>query len=150
MIHSMRCVVLGKRGSTYWMKKLLEGNWSYVELIESRAELQRLRPMPQPLALLATDSFPGGIQVELLREFKNKLSPKLIICLADTFDAAAEIELRCIGVSFLGSYLTFISNADRICGLVKTAPSLPAAGAPKTQPPGAPGATRTPHPAGRR
>jgi len=114
MIQGKRIVVLGKHSSTYWLKKMLEDSFAEVELVENQAELKQLAREPHPLTLLATDSFPGGIPVALLRELKVKLVPRLIICLADTIDSATEVELRSLGISFLGSYITFNRNAEQI------------------------------------
>ncbi len=116
MIQGKRCVVLGKRSSAYWLKKILDRSFAEVELVENQVELNRLAKEPPTLALLVTDSFPGGIPLQLLRELKARLTPKLIICLADTLDSATEVELRSLGICFLGSYVTFIKNSEQIFG----------------------------------
>jgi len=152
MIQGRRCVVLGKRSSTYWLKKILDRSFATVELVESQTELKRLATEPPTLALLVTDSFPGGIPLQLLSELKARLTPRLIICLADTLDSATEVELRSLGICFLGSYVTFIKNAEQIFGVATADARYGTALAPPPTPPQAsggkppqPGGTHLPH-----
>jgi len=67
-----------------------------------------------PQLVVVTDDFPGGASPQLLAHIKRELNPAAMICLADDISAELEIELRSIGLVFLGGYQDFFDRANSI------------------------------------
>jgi len=109
-----RCVILGKISSTYWLKKLLDHDFTEIQIVESDDQLDSLLASPATLAVLGTDTYPGAQLCEALERLQRRLAPRLTLCLVDSLDAATEVKLRCLGLSFLGSYTTFIKHAENL------------------------------------
>ena len=123
-----RCVILGKSSSTYWLKKLVDHDFTEIQIIENDDQLESLRTLPATLAVLATDTYPGSPLGEALVRLQRRLAPRLTICLVDSLDTATEVKLRCLGLSFLGSYVMFTKHAESLLARAKERAPLLAAG----------------------
>lgn len=107
-------VVLGRSNSVHRLVQVVSQTFDSIRLIESQEELERHPTTLSPLLTVITDSFPGGVSPGLLDQVKNKLSPGALICIANNISAKKEIELRSIGLVFLGSYREFFDCAGAI------------------------------------
>ena len=95
-------VVLGRSNSLHRLVQVVSQTFDSIRLIESQEELERHPATLSPQLTVVTDSFPGGVSPGLLDQVKNKLSPGVLICLANNISVKKEIDLRSIGLVFLG------------------------------------------------
>jgi len=111
-----RCVILGTPCESFWLQIILEKYFNATFIVQTYHDAISLSPQEKTLLLLATDSFPGGLNEELIGTIKKSLTPMLTICLLEEITPQAEIKLRATGLNFLGSYSFFTKSADRILG----------------------------------
>lgn len=109
-----RCVILGRNSSIYWLKELLGEDFSQIQVVENSDQLEKLDSSPPTQAVVGTDTLPGTLLREALVRLQQRLSPRMTLCLVDSLDAATEVELRSLGLCFLGSYITFSKHAEQI------------------------------------
>ncbi len=104
-------IVLGRRESVQHLVQVVSQTFDSIRLIESVSELEKYQAMFTSHLTVVTDSFPGGVTPHLLVQVKEKLNPRALICLAENINVKTEIELRAIGLAFLGSYQAFFQRA---------------------------------------
>ncbi len=107
-------IILGRRTKIQRLTQIVSQSFDSIRLIESPGKLKRPSAWLEPLLVLVTDSFPGGITPSLLDHIKKELNPDSLIFLANRISAEMEINLRSAGLTFLGSYQEFIFRADMI------------------------------------
>ncbi len=108
------CVILGQKRETGVLQQILGLSGKEIHIAESIRDMDHLPRAFSPRLLMATDRIPGGICRIRLEKAKVRLKPRAIICLTKGVDAAEEIELRAIGLVFLGTYDMFFSHAETI------------------------------------
>ena len=107
-------VILGGGARTQGLVQAVSAGFDSIRLIESKDELVRPSIWMSPQLVLVTDDFPGGVSLKLLEHVKRELNPVAMICLVNDISAELEIELRSIGLVFLGEYREFFDRADLI------------------------------------
>lgn len=115
-----QCVILGKRQENCWLQLILEDAFSEVFVVESWGEVLDIpftfRPSYSMFLLVVTDTFPGYLDQRLLQQVKDRIYPFLTVCLYEKLDPSLESGLRSIGLTFFGSYGTFLRHVDGIIG----------------------------------
>lgn len=109
-----RCVIIGRQQEVYWLESILEPYFSKVYVVESTTDVANLPPSRLMLLVLATDTCPGKLHLTLIKSIKAKMKPLLTICLMDDIKPNVEVKLRSTGLSFLGSYNTFLKHVESI------------------------------------
>ena len=109
-------VILGKRNRIQPLIKVVSQAFDSIRLMESLENIKRPSAWLSPQLVVVTDSLPGGISLRLLEQVKKILTPAAMICLTRRISSDREIELRSVGLIFLGNEKTFIDCADAIIG----------------------------------
>jgi len=112
--YARRCVVLGKKIAIRELLHLLGFTFTRIDVAETLQDIDHLPEAVRPDVLMATDSIAGGLSRLILETAKTRLRPRAIICLANGIDAQTEVEMRTVGLSFLGTDETFFSHADAV------------------------------------
>lgn len=115
-----RCVILGTPRESFWLQTIVEKYFKATFIVQTYHDAMRLSPVYETSLLLATDAFPGGLNEQLITAVKKHFSPMLTICLLEQITPQTEISLRATGLAFLGSYVVFAKQADRIIGQTVT------------------------------
>lgn len=107
-----RCIIIGKPQEVFWLETILEQHFSEIFVVERATDVTNLPRFGRLLLVLSTDTCPGKSQLALLRLIKSKVKPLLTICLLDDIKPNMEVQLRSVGLSFLGSYNTFLKHLE--------------------------------------
>jgi N-acetylglucosaminyldiphosphoundecaprenol N-acetyl-beta-D-mannosaminyltransferase len=109
-----RCVIIGRQQEVFWLESILEHHFSEIFVVQSTTDIVNLSQSSLMLLVLATDTCPDKLHLSLLRFIKAKMKPLLTICLMDDITPRVEVQLRSTGLSFLGSYSTFLKHVESI------------------------------------
>ena len=111
---SLETLFLGNRNEVRKLSGLIPRVIAPVGVIETLQDIERLSADVSPRLVVALDSFGEGIRLNLLQHIKTRLNSAAVICLVDSISQQQEIELRSVGLIFLGSRETFINHAWKI------------------------------------
>jgi len=109
-----RCVVFGQKLAVRELQQVLAFTFTRIDVVEAVQDIDLPTENVRPDLLLVTDSVAGGLSRLQLETAKAKLRPRAIICLTNGVDAQTEVELRAVGLAFMGTCETFFDHADSI------------------------------------
>ncbi len=114
LISGKRCIVLGGNLEIEHLCRILGFAFEEVHLVETESEMDRLSFNVPVSFLVATDSFPGGLDRSLLESAKEKFAPRVVLCFVNHMDRETEISLRSTGLAFLGTIDSFKEQAGKV------------------------------------